>query len=70
MPELAQSLAALSEAADALRRLEDEYEPRLEEARERFRDALQAAHEAWHSYGTLSRTVGLSRQRIAKLIAG
>jgi hypothetical protein len=70
MPELARKLAAVSEAAENLRAVEDEYEPRLAEARAKFQDALIEAHNAGASYGLLGRVVGLSRQRVARIVSG
>jgi hypothetical protein len=65
MPELAQKLAAVSEAAEELRRTEET----RDQARERFGVVLKEAHEAGASYGLLGRIVGLSRQRVAEIIS-
>ena len=64
MPEIATSLAAVSEALEALRAAEAE----LERARSRLRTALRVAHRAGASYSLLGRLAGLSRQRVAQLI--
>jgi len=45
-------------------------EHELEQARVGFRQALIEAHEAGVSYGMLGRTVGLSRERVAEIVAG
>ena len=63
-PEIATSLAAVSEALEAVRVAEAE----LERARRRLRTALRAAHKAGASYSLLGRLIGLSRQRVAQLI--
>jgi hypothetical protein len=64
MPEIATSLAGVSEALQAVRAAEAE----LERARRRLRTALRAGHEAGASYSLLGRLAGLSRQRVAQLI--
>ena len=64
MPEIGTSLAAVSEALEAVRAAEAE----LERARRKLRTALRAAHRAGASYSLLGRLAGLSRQRIAQLI--
>jgi DNA-directed RNA polymerase specialized sigma24 family protein len=66
MPELSEALSVVTHAAEELRTAEDA----LEQARERFRQALTDAHKAGASYGLLGRLVGLSRQRVAVLIGG
>jgi hypothetical protein len=63
-PEIATSLAAVSEALEAVRAAEAE----LERARSRLRTALRAAHRAGASYSLLGRLTGLSRQRVAQLV--
>ncbi len=63
-PEIATSLAAVSEALEAVRAAEAE----LERARSRLRTALRAAHSAGASYSLLGRLTGLSRQRVAQLV--
>ena len=65
MPEIGTSLAAVSEALEAVRAAEAEHE----RARGRLRTALRAAHRAGASYSLLGRLAGLSRQRVAQLIA-
>ncbi len=65
MPEYAAKLAAVSEAAEAVREIEDD----LEAAREKLRAALKAAHQAGASYSLLGELSGLSRQRVAQLVA-
>ena len=64
MPEIGTSLAAVSEALDAVRAAEAE----LERARRRLRTTLRAAHRAGASYSLLGRLAGLSRQRVAQLV--
>jgi len=63
-PEIATSLASVSEALEAVRVAEAE----LERARRRLRTDLRAAHKAGASYSLLGRLIGLSRQRVAQLI--
>jgi len=63
-PEIATSLAAVSEALEAVRAAEAE----LERARRRLRTALRASHRAGASYSLLGRLAGLSRQRVAQLV--
>lgn len=65
MPELAEKINAAAKAAEELRALEGD----LEEARARFRVALVDARQAGASYGLLGRVVGLSRQRVARIVA-
>lgn len=65
MPELADKIAAVSKAAAELR----EAEQVQRETRARFRAVLIEAHDAGASYGLLGRVVGLSRQRVARIIA-
>ena len=64
MPEIGTSLAAVSEALEAVRAAEAE----LERARRNLRTALRAAHRAGASYSLLACLAGLSRQRVAQLI--
>jgi hypothetical protein len=64
MPEIANSLVAVSEALEAVRAAEAE----LERARRRLETALRSAHQEGASYSLLGRLAGLSRQRIAQLI--
>jgi hypothetical protein len=61
---LAAQLAAVEEAAAALRDIEAQVEP----ARATFRRTLLEAHDAGASYGLLGRVTGRSRQRIAELV--
>jgi hypothetical protein len=63
-PEIATSLAAVSDALEAVGSAEAE----LERARRRLRAALRAAHKLGASYSVLGRLTGLSRQRVAQLI--
>jgi DNA-directed RNA polymerase specialized sigma24 family protein len=58
-------LADVTEALEALRTAEQA----LDEARARFRRALTVAHEAGVSYAMLATVVGMSRQRVAQLVA-
>jgi hypothetical protein len=64
MPQLAATLKTVTDTLEGLRAAETD----LEEARTRFRDALRDAHTAGHSYATLGRAVGLTRQRVARII--
>jgi hypothetical protein len=63
--QFATRLAAVSEALEAVRAAEAE----LERARRRLRTALRAAHQVGASYSLLGRLAGLSRQRVAQLVA-
>jgi hypothetical protein len=65
MPEYAAKLTAVSEAAEAVAKIEAD----LEAAREKLRAALKAAHRAGASYSLLGELSGLSRQRVAQLVA-
>jgi hypothetical protein len=65
IPELGRRLSAVSEALEAVEAAEAE----LERARRRLRTALRAAHKAGASYSLLGRLSGLSRQRVAQLVA-
>jgi len=62
--DLAASLQAVINADRQLRQTEAAHE----QARERFRHALQEAHEAGATYEQLGKLVGLSRQRIGVLV--
>jgi hypothetical protein len=62
--DLAASLQAVIDADRQLR----ETEAAHGQARERFRRALQEAHEAGATYEQLGKLVGLSRQRIGVLV--
>jgi hypothetical protein len=64
MTKLARYLTAAAEAAEEVRTKEAE----LEESRERFRKALRAAHDAGASYGLIGKMVGLTRQRVARIL--
>jgi hypothetical protein len=64
MPELAERLSDAARAATEVRAAEDN----LEEARVRFREALRAARDAGASYGLLGKVVGLTRQRVARIL--
>jgi hypothetical protein len=68
MPELPRLLTDAAEAAEDLRAAEAEAEEMLAEAREKFREALDAARAAGASYALLGRVVGLSRQRVAQVL--
>ncbi len=63
-PELADKIARVARALDAVRSAETT----LDRARAEFVDALTEAHNAGASYGLLGRVVGLSRQRVARII--
>jgi hypothetical protein len=65
MPELAALLADVADAAVTVREAEDG----LEQTREHFRGTLRAARKAGASYGLLGKVAGLSRQRIARILA-
>jgi hypothetical protein len=65
MPELAEKISAAARAAKELRAADDTRDA----ARARFRQALTEAHEAGASYGLLGQVVGLSRQRVARIIS-
>jgi hypothetical protein len=65
MPELADKIAAAAKSAQELRQSEESQAA----ARARFREALTEAHQAGASYGLLGRVVGLSRQRVARIVA-
>jgi hypothetical protein len=62
--DLPARLQAVIDADHELRETETTHE----QARERFRRALQEAHEAGATYEQLGKLVGLSRQRIGVLI--
>jgi hypothetical protein len=64
VPDLPARLQAVIDSDRELR----EAEAAHEQARERFRRALQEAHEAGATYEQLGKLVGLSRQRIGVLI--
>jgi hypothetical protein len=56
-PEATQAVAEVRDGEDA-----------MDEGRERFHKALRAAHRPGANYGLLSRLVGLTRQRVARII--
>jgi hypothetical protein len=64
MPELARAIQAVSEASDRAQAAEQS----LDQARAELADALERAYKAGASYALLGRLVGLSRQRIAKIL--
>jgi hypothetical protein len=64
MPELADRLAEAARAATDVRAAEND----LEQARARFRKTLHAARDAGASYGLIGKVVGLTRQRVARII--
>jgi hypothetical protein len=64
MTDLADKLAAAAQAAAELRAAEAD----VDRARENFREALRAARAAGASYGLIGRMVGLSRQRVARIV--
>jgi hypothetical protein len=64
MPQIADTLAEAARCMAEVRAAEDN----LNELRERFRDALRAAHAAGADYALLGRVVGLTRQRVARII--
>ncbi len=64
MTELPAQLAAVAEAATALRALEDE----LGAARELLYARFETAHEAGASYALLGKVAGFSRQGVAKAL--
>jgi hypothetical protein len=66
MPQIAEKLAAVNRAAAELREAEDG----IARARQEFRRAIAEAHEAGASYGLIGRQVGLSRQRVARIVQG
>jgi F0F1-type ATP synthase membrane subunit b/b' len=62
---LADTLTAVTKTAEELRTAEQD----LEQARERFRETLREAHAGGASQAMLGRLLGLSRQRVAQLLA-
>jgi hypothetical protein len=64
IPELAQHIVDVTRARDLVRRREAE----LDEARRDFSDRLRAAHSAGLSYAVLGRSLGLTRQRVARIV--
>ena len=65
MTELADRLSAAAEEAAKVRAAEEA----LDEMREKFRAAIRDARDAGASYGLIGRMVGLSRQRVARIVA-
>jgi hypothetical protein len=65
MSDLPRLLAQVQDSANELRDLEEQ----TDEARERFYDALTSAHQAGASYADLGRLVGLTRQRVARIVS-
>jgi hypothetical protein len=63
MPEIADKLAAVTNALEGVRAAERD----LDAAREKLRTAIRAAHRAGASYGLLGQLTGLSPQRVAQL---
>jgi hypothetical protein len=66
MSDLPRLLAQVQDTANEMRDLEEE----TEEARQRFYDVMAEAHAAGASYADLGRLVGLTRQRIARIVSG
>jgi hypothetical protein len=64
MPEVAAKLAAVSEAAHAVR----EADANAERARRGLQEALRTARKAGASLELLGQLAGLSRQRVAQII--
>jgi hypothetical protein len=64
-PRLPQLLAHVQVAINDLRDREED----VDKARERFRDALAQAHKAGASFADLGRLVGLTRQRVARIVS-
>jgi DNA-directed RNA polymerase specialized sigma24 family protein len=72
-PEIPDQVLARAERLDEVQEAHvklDAAEAQLEEAREQFREALRAAYESGATYQEIGDLLGLSRQRIAQLIAG
>lgn len=63
---VAEKIAAAERAASRVERAEAE----LEAARVELRSALVDAHGAGVTFATLGRAIGLSRQRVAQIVAG
>jgi hypothetical protein len=64
MPEIAEKLAVVSEAAQAVRAAD----ANAEQARRDLRRALTTARKAGASLELLGQLAGLSRQRVAQII--
>jgi DNA-directed RNA polymerase sigma subunit (sigma70/sigma32) len=58
-------LARVAKASAKVRRAEQA----LERAREEFRNAVVAAHEAGETLAAIARTVGVTRQRIKQIVS-
>ncbi|HEX5583733.1 hypothetical protein [Gaiella sp.] len=69
MPQLVEHQNAVLAAERRLRDAERQAEQLVDEARESFRAALTDAHRAGVSYAMLGRLLGLSRQRVARIVA-
>ena len=63
MPELADLLQAVTDAAASIRQREND----LEQARLDLATAINRAHEAGASFELIGRLLGVSRQRVAQL---
>lgn len=63
---MAEKLRAVEEAVAQVRATEEE----LEGKRAQLYEALRAAHQAGASAAFLARIVGLSRQRVARIVSG